>query len=120
MIPEFVRAVVERDGKYLVIREKKRSDGWNFPGGKIDEGESSVNAVVRELGEETGLFPKQVVPLFRKIFHIDGVPWHGIFFKVEAEGEPEIQEPDKCLEMKWVTAEELAELPCLEGALRIQ
>jgi len=58
-------AVVERDDCFLV---RRRPEGaalaglWEFPGGKIEPGESSEAAAVRECLEETGI---HVEPLFR-------------------------------------------------------
>lgn len=51
-------AIVNADGLVLV---QKRPDGgahaglWEFPGGKIDSGESPEEALVRELREELGI-----------------------------------------------------------------
>ncbi len=49
-----VAAIVERDGKFLLVEEE--ADGQlvlNQPAGHLDEGESLLNAVVRETLEET-------------------------------------------------------------------
>jgi len=50
--------VVEADGRLLITR--RPSEGllgglWEFPGGKIREGEAPEDAVAREIREETGL-----------------------------------------------------------------
>ena len=51
-------AVVIRDGRVLLTR---RAEGqhlagmWEFPGGKLEEGESPETAVVRECREECGI-----------------------------------------------------------------
>jgi 8-oxo-dGTP diphosphatase len=51
-------AVVVRDGRVLLTR---RTEGqhlagmWEFPGGKLEEGESPETAVVRECEEECGI-----------------------------------------------------------------
>jgi len=50
--------VVERDN--LVLLTRRKSEGllgglWEFPGGQIEDGESSRNACEREIREETGL-----------------------------------------------------------------
>ena len=48
------KAFIERDGKVLVLRDPV--DGLDFPGGKIQEGESNfVESLKREVREETGL-----------------------------------------------------------------
>ena len=53
-----VAAVVERDGRYLVVEEEDPADGrfvWNQPAGHVDPGEAILDALVRETREETGL-----------------------------------------------------------------
>lgn len=50
-----VAAVLRREGRYLLgLRpERKRHGGlWEFPGGKVDPGESTLVAARRELAEE--------------------------------------------------------------------
>ncbi len=42
-------------GKVLMIRTHKWSDKWGIPGGKIEKGEGSVEALRREISEETSL-----------------------------------------------------------------
>jgi 8-oxo-dGTP diphosphatase len=55
---EVAAAVVERDGLVLVARRAagRRQGGlWEFPGGKVEAGESPEASLVRELAEELGV-----------------------------------------------------------------
>jgi 8-oxo-dGTP diphosphatase len=51
-------AVIEKDGKILVARRRKGliAEGlWEFPGGKLEEGEDPRRGLERELEEELGV-----------------------------------------------------------------
>ena len=47
------RAIIERDGKVLVMHSRK-FDYYKFPGGGIEQGETPEEALVREVREESG------------------------------------------------------------------
>jgi 8-oxo-dGTP diphosphatase len=52
-----VIAVVQWDDRFLLVRRKMVEGrlAWNFPGGKIESGESELAAAEREVLEETGV-----------------------------------------------------------------
>lgn len=65
-IIEVVAAVIERDGTFLACRrrpEKAAGGRWEFPGGKLEPGETSSEALVREIQEELGVAIDVVGPL---------------------------------------------------------
>lgn len=49
-----VAAIIERDNKILATQRGygDHKDGWEFPGGKIELGETPEQAIVREIKEE--------------------------------------------------------------------
>ncbi|HKM90013.1 MAG TPA: (deoxy)nucleoside triphosphate pyrophosphohydrolase [Candidatus Acidoferrales bacterium] len=53
-----VAAVIEKDGRILIC-QRRRGDRfelqWEFPGGKVQAGETPQQALVRELREELGV-----------------------------------------------------------------
>ena len=61
-----VAGVVMKDGKVLVLQrhanEDTRPNLWELPGGKREESESSVDALIREVKEESGLDVVEGVP----------------------------------------------------------
>jgi len=99
-------AVIERNGRYLICQRPlhKRHGGlWEFPGGKLEAGESDAHAAHRELREELGV---RVTSVGKELFGIreQGAPFHIAFVEVEVEGEP------SCLEhtaIQWAAPSEL-------------
>jgi 8-oxo-dGTP diphosphatase len=53
-----VGAAIVREGRVLAARRsapRAEGGGWEFPGGKVEPGESEVDALVRECREELGV-----------------------------------------------------------------
>ena len=62
----------------LARHEKAGSAVWLLPGGGVQEGESLVRALQRELWEETGLFPEGTdVPLEGPVAIVDSIAPEG-------------------------------------------
>ena len=64
-------AVIEEGGKILLTErpiDKQQGGFWEFPGGKIDPGESPQQALKRELREELGI-GIEVGPVLETVYH---------------------------------------------------
>ncbi len=64
-----VAAVIERADRRLLIGQRRRGDTsplkWEFPGGKVEDGETDTAALARELREELGVTLVRAVPIAR-------------------------------------------------------
>lgn len=58
---DVVAAVFEKEGKYLVAHRPVEKGGeWEFPGGKVEPGETFFEALKREINEELGVEIKPI------------------------------------------------------------
>lgn len=105
-----VAAVIERDGRLLVTR---RQDGvhlaglWEFPGGKIDPGETHAVALKRELLEELDASVEVGNLLFETTHDYGDVLVRLYFYACALTGMPQ---PLLGQEMRWVPRDELSRL----------
>ena len=51
----FALVVVRRGHRFLLTQEQKYGSTWSIPGGRVEPGESLVDAATREVLEETGV-----------------------------------------------------------------
>ena len=101
-----VAAVIRRGADYLICQRPthKRHGGlWEFPGGKLEIGETVLDAARRELGEELGVAVERVSEVEFSVNDPDSnfvIEFH----PVDITGEP------RCLEheqLAWVPRNEL-------------
>lgn len=109
-----VAVILVRDGKVLLGKRKGAhgSGTWSFPGGKLDAQETPEACAIRELFEESGLEARNVQSgnLFTNdVFTDEGKHFITLYMLAEADGEPEVKEPDKCETWQWFTWDELPE-----------
>ncbi|NOX75698.1 MAG: Nudix family hydrolase [Gammaproteobacteria bacterium] len=72
LVPVVAAAIVDEQGRVLIARRPPhvhQGDLWEFPGGKVEAGESARQALARELREELGIEVQQARPLIRVTHH---------------------------------------------------
>ena len=112
----------------LLLRQRKDANPmwdrkWEFPGGKIEPGESSAEAVIREVKEETGLIIK--VPIFLG-FHENNWDLPGGLlrvrlhcFRCHADSDLVTAEERSCYGHSWQKPAEILGWDHLDGNLEI-
>jgi len=90
---QVVAAILERDGRILICRRRKEQLHplkWEFPGGKVEPGETPEQTLARELEEELGIRRAAGEELERYPYSYPGkAPIELIFFRVTGfAGEP--------------------------------
>jgi 8-oxo-dGTP diphosphatase len=79
---------------------------WEFPGGKLDAGESPVAALIRELKEELDITPTQCEPLIQIRHHYkDKSVLLDVYKVLDFEGEPKGNEGQP---IRWVPMADLS------------
>ncbi len=103
-------AVVERDGKVLVARRKPElvAGGlWEFPGGKLEDGESPERGLERELGEELGVRARIGERLCTVPFAGPTARFELVVFRTELLGDPSrLTDHD---EIRWLAPADMVE-----------
>ena len=106
-----VAAVIERTDRRFLIGQRKRNDTsplkWEFPGGKVETGETPEAALARELKEELAVKLQRCMPIGRTVHKYAATPeeLEILFYAVEI-AESEIT-PRAFEQIAWVLPKEL-------------
>jgi len=113
-------AIIEEGGKVLLARRRpggRMGGKWEFPGGKIEPGETPEQSLARELAEELAIEARVGEFLVSTFFEGDGVSLELLVYRVErAFGEPVLHEHD---EVRWVSPQELPGFDLAESDRRV-
>ena len=121
-----VSAAIIRDGRVLVARRARGPalGVWTMPGGVVEAGETLLEALVREIQEETAITIEPVALAgHREVMVRDDdkrVSRHFVILCFAARwvaGEPQLN--DELAEARWLKLEELAGLKTTEGLAEI-
>jgi 8-oxo-dGTP pyrophosphatase MutT (NUDIX family) len=108
--------VLDRRGRIAVVRQRNRRGRWRWtlPKGRIDPGETTEAAALREVYEESGLQARIVRPLVRH----DGRLHFTYFFEMTLERNDAVYECET-KEVRFVTLVEAAKLLRARRDLRV-
>jgi 8-oxo-dGTP pyrophosphatase MutT (NUDIX family) len=110
--------IVNEDGRAFVHRrgyDRALFPGsWDIPGGHVERGESPIDALRREVQEETGWQLRRVVSELGESSWAgsDGIPRRELDYLIEVDGDlgaPRLEHP-KHVEYAWISLDELDRL----------
>lgn len=107
-----VGVIVLKDNKILLGKRNDENPlgggSWTCPGGKIEFGETIINAIKRETEEETGIKLNEI-----KLASVSGNTAYGNHYVTlgfvcsDFKGQPKVMEPNKIKEWKWFSISDL-------------
>lgn len=118
--PLLVSAAVIRRGKQILVGQRRRGDRhafkWEFPGGKVEPGETPKEALVRELREELAIESQigEEIARYRHDYP-NGSSVVLLFYAItDFHGEPACRVFEQ---IRWVDVSTLTEMDFLDGDL---
>ncbi len=112
---EVVAAIIERDGEYLITQRNATAVLpllWEFPGGRVEAGESKEAALVREVSHRIGLTVVVAEQVSENLHSYEGHDVHITLFvcSLPARCEPSAVNVEQ---VRWVPSDKLStyELP---------
>lgn len=110
-------AIVEHEGR-MFIQQRREDDVWGglweFPGGRLKNGESPEQAAIRELQEETEIRAADFRPFATVVHHYTRyrVTLHSYFCRAQANPRPRLHAASQ---YRWVGFQELEQYPFPSG-----
>lgn len=101
-------AIFNQYNQVLITRRAKKvhqGGKWEFPGGKVERGETPIEALKRELAEELGIHNLTCIPLIKTHHHYPEYSvWLDVWQVTRFRGVPEGREGQP---LKWVVLDDL-------------
>lgn len=101
----------------LLLEKRRDSDTWGLVGGGVKKTEEPIDAIVREVWEETGLRVSKEKFKKCKVYgepgriaaYRDGSIWRMVVvaYRLELDEEPELKTSDESKELRFFTREEI-------------
>ncbi len=113
-------AILIQEQRILAVRRSNsmsRPGKWEFPGGKMETGETAEECIVRELQEELAIRVEVIQPLTPSQFNYPDISIQLLPFLVrKLSGDIQLREHDACM---WVSPSELFQLDWAEADIPI-
>jgi 8-oxo-dGTP diphosphatase len=110
-------AITDQDNRILCVRMNYATHAWTTPGGRVEFGESPLDALRREVLEESGLdaVADELIGVYSKPYQDDLV----LFFRARVVGHNPWQPNDEIAQMGYFGRNDLPEPMGLGARIRI-
>ncbi len=112
-------ALIDPDGRVLIAQRpqgKAHAGAWEFPGGKVERGETPEQALIRELREELGVEPcEQCLQPFAFASHPLDETRHMLMPLFVCRRWDGFADPREGQTIAWVRPDKLADYPLLDA-----
>lgn len=108
MLRQVTAALIKKDDKYLICQRSADDECgllWEFPGGKLEEGETLEECIIREIKEELDLDIRVLDVFTTNVYHFNNKEILFTIFNAEIiGGTMKLNEHN---DARWVTLEEM-------------
>jgi 8-oxo-dGTP diphosphatase len=113
----FFAAITDQDNRILCVRMNYATHAWTTPGGRVEFGESPLDALRREVLEESGLdaVADELIGVYSKPYKDDLV----LFFRARVVGHNPWQPNDEIAQIGYFDRNDLPEPMGLGARIRI-
>jgi 8-oxo-dGTP diphosphatase len=100
-------AITDKERRILCVRMNYGTHAWTTPGGRVELGESPLDALKREVLEESGLhvIPEELIGVYSKPYKNDIV----LFFRASVVAQNPWQPDDEIAQMGYFGRDDLPE-----------
>ncbi|MFH1668529.1 MAG: NUDIX hydrolase [Candidatus Woesearchaeota archaeon] len=99
--------ITDNQNRFLMVQWGERYEHtWHFPGGRLDEGDTEIEGLLRELDEEIGVHVVDIRPVFTKFIPEDDKwinhPRYAVFYLAKLPDGAKINlNEEEHIEYKW-------------------
>lgn len=104
--------ILDKKNRLLIVKKslKNQIDAgmWVVPGGKVKPDEHVIDALKREVKEETGLSVESYRWIGEDVFKVDDKYFHAAHYLCKAKSTEKIKLEKNLLEYKWINKNEIS------------